>query len=131
MGTLKIRQFRYLSDNMAYLIWTGKSAIAIDPGAVDDLLAFVRSNNLKIEYIVNTHSHSDHTVGNGQMMALSDADFIDNITLRHDGFLKLDNKRIEVWHTPGHSEDSICFLCASRGGLDGHNHRDLVFLIES
>ena len=44
------------------------------------------------------------------MMALSDADFIDNITLRHDGFLKLDNKRIEVWHTPGHSEDSICFL---------------------
>ena len=110
MGTLKIRQFRYSADNLGYVVYGNSLAMAIDPGAADDMVSFTRSRGIELKYVVNTHSHSDHTWGNGRIARLSGAEFLDNMTLRNKGVIELDGAVIDIRHTPGHSADSIVFL---------------------
>ena len=52
---MKIKQFFYGGDNLAYLLFSGKEALAIDGGAVDEMLAFVAQNNLTLTKVTNTH----------------------------------------------------------------------------
>jgi hydroxyacylglutathione hydrolase len=37
---MKVKQFRYSADNLGYLVYGKKEAMAIDGGAVDEMLAF-------------------------------------------------------------------------------------------
>ena len=105
---MNIKQFRYSSDNLGYLIFSDQNAIAVDGGAVGDILSFLRSNNLSLKYITNTHSHGDHTVGNKSLLKNSDAKYIDYQTLTSKG-LNLDNYPIKIFETPGHTSDSVIF----------------------
>jgi len=106
---MRVRQFRYAADNLGYLLYTERSALAVDGGAVREMCAFIESEGLKLEIITNTHGHADHTCGNRELIDRTGAAFIDNRTLRPGQTLELDGEKIEVYHTPGHSEDSICF----------------------
>lgn len=63
-SSMKVKQFRYSIDNLGYLVYGLKSAMAVDGGAVGEILDFVRIHNLHLKYVTNTHSHMDHTVGN-------------------------------------------------------------------
>ena len=103
-----IKQFRYSSDNLGYLIHSDRNAIAVDGGAVDDIQDFLERNNLILKYVVNTHSHGDHTVGNRHLLKDTDARYLDYQTLLNKG-LELDNKSINVIKTPGHTADSVIF----------------------
>ncbi len=54
-----------------YLIWDedSKEAAVIDPGCFDEsekdaLIKFIHANSLKIKYLINTHCHIDHIIGN-------------------------------------------------------------------
>lgn len=105
---LEVKQFRYSSDNLGYLIYTDQHAVAVDGGAVKDILSFLKSNNISLQYITNTHSHSDHTIGNQQLLKNTEARFIDYRTLLNKG-IELDNKSIDVIKTPGHTVDSVIF----------------------
>jgi len=94
-------------------------SIIIDPSwNLDKLEEIITRNNLKIKYIVNTHHHFDHTLGNEAMVKSTGAKIIQHSksTLNHDISIS-DGKKIEfgnselrVIHTPGHSEDSICLI---------------------
>lgn len=106
---LNIKQFRYSSDNLGYLLYAEKSAIAIDGGAVDQIFSFAGQNGLKIEYVTNTHSHPDHTMGLKSLLGKSGAVYLDHNTLPAKGFIGLDGEKIDVYHTPGHTDDSISF----------------------
>ena len=106
---MDIKQFRYSSDNLGYLVYGKKSAMAIDGGAVKEILDFVKTNELTLEYITNTHSHMDHTVGNKEILGGSDATFLDFKTLLGKGVVKLNGEDINVYHTPGHTSDSVIF----------------------
>ena len=37
---LQVKQFRYASDNLGYIIYSQKSAVAVDGGAVDAMIEF-------------------------------------------------------------------------------------------
>jgi len=106
---LKIKQFRYSSDNLGYLLYAEKSAIAIDGGAVDQITIFAEQNDLKIEYVTNTHSHPDHTMGLKSLIDRSGALYLDHKALPAKGFIGIDGERINVYHTPGHTNDSVSF----------------------
>jgi len=106
---MKIRQFRYSSDNLGYVIYGEKSAVAIDGGAVEAILKFLDKNRLQLEFVANTHSHPDHTVGTRSLVSRSHAEYIDNNVLRRNKEIELEGKKIAVYHTPGHTEDSLCF----------------------
>jgi hydroxyacylglutathione hydrolase len=106
---MNIKQFRYSADNFGYLLYADKSAIAIDGGAVDAILLFARQNNLKIEFAVNTHAHSDHMMGLKSLLKASGAVYFDQTALLEKGSLKLANENIHIISTPGHTKDSVTF----------------------
>ncbi len=106
---MNIKQVRYASDNMGYLIYGGETAAAVDGGAVDDMMTFLRSQELTLKYVLNTHSHFDHTSGNQDILKKSGAALLDNGTLRHEGAFEIDGEKIHVVHTPGHTNDGLTF----------------------
>lgn len=106
---MDIQQFRYGEDNLAYLICAKTAALAVDPGATDEILSFLDRFGLKLEYVINTHTHADHTVGNAAVLDVTGADYISPADLRKQKYLELAGNRIDIFHTPGHSEDALVF----------------------
>ena len=104
-----IRQFRYSSDNLSYLVYGGRSAIAIDGGAVQSIRSFVEENGLTLQYVTNTHKHPDHTVGTGDLVKLSGAEYLPRKALLEAGSVKIDDLEMKVIDTPGHTDDSLSF----------------------
>nr|WP_320193202.1 MBL fold metallo-hydrolase [uncultured Desulfobacter sp.] len=107
---MNIQQFKYGADNQGYLVYSEKSAIAIDPGAPDKMVEFAGKKGISIEMVTNTHTHADHTQGNDALVKITNARFIDCTTLSHGQVLDLkDATGLEVILTPGHTMDSLCF----------------------
>lgn len=106
---LNIRQFPYGKDNLGYLVYGHKQAMAIDGGAVSDIRSFLGKNHLALETITNTHSHPDHTSGNNPLHQQTSAHMLRFNELPAKGPLQLEGTPIHVMHTPGHSHDSVCF----------------------
>jgi hydroxyacylglutathione hydrolase len=112
-GEMKIAQFRYSADNLAYLLYGDRTALAIDGGAVDAILDFAADRGLALTRVTNTHGHGDHTAGTGDLARKAGAERLDHRRLAEEGELRLDGERIEVIPTPGHTGDSICFYTGS------------------
>jgi glyoxylase-like metal-dependent hydrolase (beta-lactamase superfamily II) len=79
----------------------------------------------KVERIILTHSHSDHTGilpllierFHPEVYALSP--FMEGVThiLQNGEIIRLGEKDFEVIHTPGHTDDSLCLLNEENGVL--------------
>ncbi|MBW1845846.1 MAG: MBL fold metallo-hydrolase [Deltaproteobacteria bacterium] len=107
---MQIKQFRYSTDNLGYLIYGETSAMAIDGGgAADEIISFIEEKGVQLKFLTNTHSHPDHTVGNETLLNRTGAIFIDTSTLLKNKKIELDGNDIQVFHTPGHSDDSVVF----------------------
>jgi glyoxylase-like metal-dependent hydrolase (beta-lactamase superfamily II) len=94
-------------------------ALVIDPSwDLEKIFYTLKKNSWKLEYIINTHSHFDHVLGNEQVAAATGAKIIQHNTSPlekqipvDDGeTIKLGKIQIRVLHTPGHSKDSICLV---------------------
>lgn len=94
-------------------------AIVLDPSwDIEEIQKVIEKNNLKVKYIVNTHHHFDHTIGNEALVKITDAKIIQHnaSTLKNDmtvsdgDKIKFGNSEIIVFHTPGHSKDSMCLV---------------------
>jgi len=93
--------------------------IIIDPSwDLDEIMRIVQKNNLKIKFIVNTHHHFDHTIGNETMHQETGAPIVQykTSTIKHDievsdgDKIKFGQSELLVIHTPGHSKDSMCLV---------------------
>ncbi|MGD8917919.1 MAG: hydroxyacylglutathione hydrolase family protein [Nitrosopumilaceae archaeon] len=93
--------------------------IVIDPSwDLDKVQEVITRNNLKIKYIVNTHHHFDHTLGNQGMVEFTGAKIIqheasdlqNDITVKDGDVIKFGDSELQVLHTPGHSKDSVCLI---------------------
>lgn len=94
-------------------------ALLIDPSwDLDEINRIIEKNGLKIKYIVNTHHHFDHTIGNDAMAKQTGAKIVQYKTseIKHDvdvsegDKIKFGNSELVVIHTPGHSKDSMCLV---------------------
>lgn len=115
----------------AYVVFHKESgdAVIIDPGAKDPRIeTFIKSGNLTVKKILNTHGHGDHIGGNqyyaglyGVKIAGHEADrpFYTGKNLGNipheffggpDHTLRCGNLVVTVFHTPGHSPGSVCFF---------------------
>jgi len=114
-----------IGQNLCYLIGDEetKEAVVIDPsGEVEKLMKLAAENDLKIKYIINTHSHADHTAGNDELALKTGAKLLlhkkarmkKDIDLSDGDTITIGNKKIEVIYTPGHSPDSICLLLENK-----------------
>lgn len=106
---MQIKQFKYSRDNFGYLIVSGKEAMAVDAGAVQPMITFLRENKLDLKYVTNTHLHPDHTSGNPAMLAQTDARLLDCRTMTDGQTIGLGSARLAVLLTPGHTLDSVTF----------------------
>ncbi len=99
-----------------------KEGVIIDPG--DEVLRIVKEVSrigLKIQQVLITHGHFDHTNGANQLRKAVKAPVMIHsldapaLNFRADGYLQ-DGQRIKVGgysitviHTPGHSPGGVCF----------------------
>ncbi len=105
---LKVKQFRYGADNLGYLIYGAAGAMAVDGGAADAILSYVDQHGLSLLYVANTHDHHDHTSGNTALLTGSRARLLTGADLQGEA-MALKGQNIRIIHTPGHTEDSLCF----------------------
>ena len=122
----------------AYLVGDSVTgdALIIDPADnAHEILAMAAKNNLRINYIVNTHGHVDHIGGNAEMKKLTGAKIIvheddaimltstpammfkmfgakqsppPDLLVQGGQIIAVGNVELQVIHTPGHSPGGMC-----------------------
>lgn len=106
-----------------YLLINNNELAVIDPGAEPEkILKQINMSKAKVKYIINTHFHYDHILGNrkikkktGAKVLIHEAekDFIDFIperALKDGDKIKIGSISLKVVHTPGHSAGGICLF---------------------
>jgi hydroxyacylglutathione hydrolase len=111
---LTIRQFRYLSDNLAYLIHGKHEAIAIDGGATEEILSYLGNHGLNLLWVTNTHEHPDHVPGNLQLMEQTGGAGLKPLDAAAQKTILIEGEAIEIIPTPGHTYDSVTFRVGGR-----------------
>ena len=108
-------------QNFTYVVEdeeTGQ-AIIIDPSwDLIEVELVIKRRNLQVKYIVNTHHHTDHTLGNEGMVKSTGAkvvqhkfsDLVCDITVDDGDMVEFGNSKLKVLYTPGHSKDGICLV---------------------
>jgi hydroxyacylglutathione hydrolase len=110
----------------SYFIGCQKAGVAavIDPKRdVDTYVDFARQNNMKITHIMETHIHADFLSGARELAALTGGELylsdeggpgweyeFPHKGLKDGDTFMVGNLKFEVWHTPGHTPESISFL---------------------
>jgi hydroxyacylglutathione hydrolase len=122
----------------AYLLGEdgGGPGVAIDPaGDADLIISAADQNKITIQYILNTHAHVDHVMGNEEMKQKTGAQIIihendapaltripmsmlsmfggrpsppADRTVKDGDSIQVGSLSLQVLHTPGHSPGAIC-----------------------
>lgn len=116
--------------NFSYIVYDEKNSIGaiIDPSwDLEKLLVFLEKNNITAKYIINTHTHFDHILGNDHISEITKAEIIqhekstqkkERSVVDHEN-ISIGELNLEVLYTPGHSEDSICLIVNSESIITG------------
>ncbi len=119
---IEIIQIPVLSDNYTYLIIDKKSKVSgcIDPSVFEDVQKVLEERNITLNFILNTHHHSDHVGGNIELKKQHGCKIIGNffdqdripgidIKLRENDIFKIGESAFTVIETSGHTVGHICF----------------------
>ena len=111
----------------SYLIGCGDTCAGalIDPEVrkIDRYRALAAQHGVRIQYIIDTHTHADHFSASKQMSEalgvpviahrLSPAPYVD-LRVDEGDVIKIGNIRLTVLHTPGHTRDSMSLVGSDR-----------------
>lgn len=107
--------------NFAYIAADDDARIGIivDPSFdCEYLMTKVKSHDLSVKYIINTHSHADHIAGNAvvkretgaRILAHRSSNAGHDVAVEDGTELEVGGLRARILYTPGHTPDSICVL---------------------
>jgi hydroxyacylglutathione hydrolase len=116
--------------NFTYLLIDNKNknSIIVDPSwNLEIIFDYLDKHQLKNQFVINTHSHFDHVIGNDKVAEATGAKIIQhkNSPLKKDmqiedgQVMAFGESSIKIIHTPGHSKDSICLIIDSNSILTG------------
>jgi glyoxylase-like metal-dependent hydrolase (beta-lactamase superfamily II) len=117
-------------QNFSYIVYDehDKVGAIIDPSwDLEKIFEFLEKNNISAKFIINTHTHFDHVLGNDQVAEITKAAIIqhEKSTLKKDRsvregeIINIGQVELEVLYTPGHSEDSICLIMNKESIITG------------
>jgi len=123
---LNINIIPCLQDNYSFVIQdTETNTVAVvDPSEFKPVNNFIEKKIKKIDYILNTHHHFDHTGGNLDLKKKYNAKIIGykkdedripgiDIKLSDNENFKLGNIDFKIFFIPGHTSGHICFYSRS------------------
>jgi glyoxylase-like metal-dependent hydrolase (beta-lactamase superfamily II)/rhodanese-related sulfurtransferase len=98
-----------------------RSIALIDPviDHVNDYIEMLKTENFKLEYVFDTHTHADHISGAGSMKDRTDCEYImhekapakcPGYRVKEGDTVEFGNLKMEVIETPGHTRDSISII---------------------
>jgi len=132
---LVVEQIKIGFDNFSYIIYcsVSKKAAIVDPGFdASKTLKFISSKNLKLEYIIITHYHIDHSSESQRIKNLipsskivaseQDGEKLDvkpDIIVSDGDRLKIGEVIIDFILTPGHTPGGICIIVDNKALLTG------------
>ena len=118
---MKIEIIPCLNDNYSYLVVDEKTktVFIIDPAEFDACDKIIR-NYKKLDYILNTHHHTDHVDGNLKLKEKYKAKILGfeldkdripgiDISLKENQLYKIGSMEFNVIFTPGHTSGHIAF----------------------
>ena len=123
--------FRQLSDSESstytYLLAAdyGKKAVIIDPVKknINQYLTLIKQLDLTLYAAIDTHLHADHITAIGElsqklncqsMMGEQSSANCVSARFRDNDIISFDGLTLTVMYTPGHTDDSYCFLMDDR-----------------
>lgn len=116
----------------AYYIESNGEAAIIDPlREVQPYIDMAKNRGAKIKYVLETHFHADFVSGHIDLAKKTGAKIVygpdanTKLDIHHakDGeILELGNYKIQVFHTPGHTLESTCYLL-----IDDNDKKSAVF----
>jgi hydroxyacylglutathione hydrolase len=107
--------------NFTYIIADEESgdAAIIDPSwDLDEIFHALKKNGWRAKYVINTHTHFDHVLGNDQVAGVVGAKIVQHknsqlekhVAVSDGDVIEIGSIRLRVLHTPGHSKDSMCLI---------------------
>jgi|SRR5579863_211970 len=123
-----LRQFLQTSPVVAvsYLFGCGGKGVGAVCDPVDDAELYLRAaqeNEMKIQYVIDTHVHADHISSGRKIAELTGARYVlhssagaecDFLAVNDGDLLDLGNVQIHILHTPGHTPEHISLLVSDR-----------------
>jgi hydroxyacylglutathione hydrolase len=115
-----------ISDNYAFILHDGSSAIVIDPGETAPVSRYLAEKKLRLSTILVTHHHADHCGGVARLMQSKEVRLMapaDPRIGRVDESLKDNDQRIvvstpmEVIAAPGHTLTHLVYYFPAIGAL--------------
>ena len=111
-----------LSDNYIYILTDKESGVTacVDPCVSELVLKTLELNNLKLDFILNTHHHRDHVGGNLELKKKTNCKILGanidrkripeiDITIKNEETFKLGSSIFKVHETPGHTIGHIIY----------------------
>jgi hydroxyacylglutathione hydrolase len=116
--------------NFTYILTDedNRESAVIDPSwELEKIFAILKKNGWKVKYIINTHTHFDHVLGNEQVAEVTGAKIIQHrnstrfkdIPVEEGQIIPVGKVMIRILHTPGHSKDSICLVVNNESVMTG------------
>lgn len=117
-------------QNFSYILYDEHEKVGaiIDPSwDLEKILMFLEKNRISTKFIINTHTHFDHVLGNDQVAEITKAVIIQHEkstinkdrSVRDGEIIDIGHVQLEIMYTPGHSEDSICLMINKESILTG------------
>jgi sulfur dioxygenase len=111
-----------ITSSLSYLLANADTldAVIIDPllGSVNEYLAFLKSNELQLSKVIDTHLHSDHITGMARLRNMTNcitvmgqegqAEIV-SIRVNDNDTVNVGAITLTAIKTPGHTKDSYCF----------------------
>jgi glyoxylase-like metal-dependent hydrolase (beta-lactamase superfamily II) len=111
-------------QNFAYLVVDEETheAMAVDSGwETEPIVKLASDEGMRVKYVCATHGHYDHVKTMGRLaaelgavtVAFEGSEVNPKVRVRDADTLKLGGNDVVVMHTPGHTEDSVCYYDGS------------------